>query len=197
MGRVIVGQTTATNMSNAVDGDKSKIQTSKSDGYLERVVKYIPAEVIAFYVFVNSLLAGLAKEPLASLKPGATSDQIAAKLIETTLANNTISLMAVSNLMLLLGASMAVIYLVIQHDPETGNEYVGLNAAVSFVGFFVWAYAVDAVALRPWHDGILASLLLASFSLISGAFSPSAQNIVTNAMGNLKRATFGGTGKQE
>jgi hypothetical protein len=203
MSRVIVGEPIIALKPTTLDGDhilpqsQPQAQTTKSDGYIERVIKYIPAEVVAFYVFVNSLLAGLAKEPLASLKPAATSEEIKAKLIETTLANHTISLMAVSNVMLVLAACMAVVYLYVQHDPEEGNEYVGLNAVVSFVGFFVWAYAVDAVALRPWHDGILASLILASFSLVSGAISPNAQNKVMNKLGDMKRAALSGFAKKE
>src|SRR5438552_3614119 len=32
-----------------------------ADNYLERMVKYVPAEVIAFFIFINAMLAQVAK----------------------------------------------------------------------------------------------------------------------------------------
>ena len=36
---------------------QGETDTKDGDGYLDRVAKYVPAEVVAFFIFVNSILA--------------------------------------------------------------------------------------------------------------------------------------------
>ena len=117
-----------------------------------------------------------------------TSNAIRQSLNAVMMANGSISVFAVAKLVLLLGAVMSVIYLVSQREADNPGEYLTLTAIVSFFSFFVWAYAVDAVAFRPIHDGVLASILLASFTLVSGAITPAAQDAMVKMIKFKKAA---------
>ena len=182
MGRIIIGESKPASPDAQATEVEKKPASQKADTYLERVAKYIPAEVVAFFVFVNSLLGEIAKSENANVANAKTSTEISKALEAVTMANGSLSVMTVAKLMLLLGAAMSVVYLFTQRDPAKDDEYLGLHAVVSAVGFFVWAYAVDAVAFRPIHDGVLASILLASYSLVSGAITPAAQDTIINMM---------------
>jgi hypothetical protein len=127
-------------------------QKSESDTYLLRIAKYIPAEIVAFFIFVNSILGEAIAKGSASMAH--------------------ISVTAIAWAALLLGFAMTPLYLLAQRDPTEPDESPGLNITMALFAFPVWAYAVDAVAFRPWHDGALASIVLATFSVISGAISP-------------------------
>ena len=45
------------------------------DGYLDRVAKYVPAEIVAFFIFVNSILANAVEKPVAKAMAAASNDE--------------------------------------------------------------------------------------------------------------------------
>ena len=48
-----------------VDDDQEDQGSKDGDGYLDRVAKYVPAEVVAFFIFVNSILVNATEQPVA------------------------------------------------------------------------------------------------------------------------------------
>ncbi|ESX16679.1 hypothetical protein X766_20895 [Mesorhizobium sp. LSJC255A00] len=59
-----------------VDDDKQEDQGSKGgDGYLDRVAKYVPAEVVAFFIFVNSILVNATEQPVAKALTDAVAEE--------------------------------------------------------------------------------------------------------------------------
>lgn len=159
---------------SGADGDE------KGDGYLERVAKYVPAEIVAFFIFVNAILSDAVDKKLASLnmEPGKALTEA---LNSASLAG--IEVVTVSWFVIVVSLLMIPIYLFNMRDPDDPEESLRLNIVIALLAFPFWAYAVDAVAFRQWHDGALASVLLATFSVISGAISP---ELVTKVKSSLK-----------
>ncbi len=122
-----------------------------ADNYLERVAKYVPAEVIGFFIVINAIL-----------------DQ-AARTGGKTAAMAGFSVMSIAVGVFI--AAMALTPLFIWYVREEGDAWV-TNAVVSTLAFPFWAYAVGAVAFTEYHDGNLAVILLAIFTVVSGLVSP-------------------------
>lgn len=142
-----------------------------NDNYAERVAKYIPAEVIAFFIFVNSILREDAGRATAGVPDPADATTLQQALDAATLG--WVSVWTVSWLVMLICLAMIPLYLLAMRDKDDPDEWPWLNIVVALAAFPVWAYAIDAVAFRPWHNGVLASIALATFSFISGAIAPS------------------------
>lgn len=140
------------------------------DNYLERVAKYVPAEIVAFFIFVNLILSDAIDKEIVNATPESYPTLLKQALQNATMAG--INVWAISWVAVGVGLVMIPLYLVSLRDPADPEERIGLNIVMAMAAFPVWAYAVDAVAFRPWHDGALASIVLATFSLISGAVSP-------------------------
>ncbi|MEI7804731.1 MAG: hypothetical protein WCI56_05330 [Hyphomicrobiales bacterium] len=121
------------------------------DNYLERMAKYVPAEVLAFSLFINGILG-------QAVKTGGSAASMAGVPV-TTIA------------MLALIAGMIVTPLFMWYVREEGDAWL-TNAIVSTLLFPVWAYAMGAVAFADIHDGNLAAILLASVTVGSGLVSP-------------------------
>ena len=121
------------------------------DGYLERVVKYVPAEIIAFSMIINAILDQAVKNggPNA-LMAGLPVTMIAwaALLVATILT--------------------PVFCWYVQKD---GDAWIA-NAVVSTLAFPFWAYLMGAVAFEDFHDGNLAVILLLAFTAVSGLVTP-------------------------
>ncbi|MER8433418.1 hypothetical protein [Mesorhizobium caraganae] len=170
------------------DGDQDA-GSKGGDGYLDRVAKYVPAEVVAFFIFVNSILDNAAEEPVAKALsdavaaeskgiPGDIPGAVRAAIYKIEMAG--ISVWTISWAVLFIALAMTPIYLKSVSDAADNAEAPGANIVMSMLAFPFWAYAVDALALRPWHDGALASIMLATFTLISGAVRPEYINSVLN-----------------
>ncbi|TRD03541.1 hypothetical protein FJV76_15890 [Mesorhizobium sp. WSM4303] len=147
------------------------------DGYLDRVAKYVPAEVVAFFIFVNSILDNAAEEPVAkalatALDEKSTDVPGAVRAAIDTVKMAGFSIWNISWIVLIIALAMTPIYLKSVSDAADSAEAPGANIVMSMLAFPFWAYAVNALALRPWHDGALASIMLATFTLISGAIRP-------------------------
>ena len=154
----------------AGDAEGDGTEQKGGDGYLQRVAKYIPAEVVAFFIFVNSILGDAIDKHISDSTPETYPAQLSKALSTAKMAG--LSVWSISWGAILLGFIMTLLYLLAVRDPNDKQEHAGLNILVALAAFPVWAYAVDAVAFRPWHDGAFASIILASFSVVSGAISP-------------------------
>lgn len=159
------------------------------DGYLDRVAKYVPAEVVAFFIFVNSILDNAAEDPVAKALsdavaaeskgiPGDIPGAVRAAIYKIEMAG--ISVWTISWAVLFVALAMTPVYLKSVSDAADNAEAPGANIVMSMLAFPFWAYAVDALAFRPWHDGALASIMLATFTLISGAVRPEYINAALN-----------------
>ena len=125
----------------------------QQDDYLLRAAKYVPAEVLAFSVFINAILD-------QSLRDGGKAATMAG-----------IPVMAVAVAALIVGTIMAPFFVWYVHEK---NDAWITNACVSFVAFPFWSYALGAVAFTGMRDGNLAAILLATFTVASGLIKPAA-----------------------
>jgi hypothetical protein len=124
------------------------------DNYLERMVKYVPAEIIAGSMLINAILA-------QAMKSGGPT---------TTMAGFPVSGIAVGAL--ILGLVLTPIFC--WYVREDGDAWV-TNALVSTIAFPFWAYLMGAVAFANHHDGNLAAILVLTFTAVSGLVSPRAR----------------------
>jgi hypothetical protein len=124
------------------------------DSYLERIAKYVPAEMLAFSIFINAILD-------QAMKSGGKLTAMAGVPVVT------IALIA-------LAACMFFTPLFVWHVRQKGDAWL-TNAIMSFLAFPVWAYAIGNVAFYDYRDGNLAAIVLVSFSLLSGLVAPRAR----------------------
>jgi hypothetical protein len=123
----------------------------QQDGYLERIAKYVPAEVLAFSIFINAILD-------QAMKTGGR---------DATMAG--IPVMTIALIALAAGTLLAPFF--VWYVREEGDDWI-TNAAVSFVAFPFWSYALGAVAFTGYRDGNLAAILVATFTVMSGVIKP-------------------------
>jgi hypothetical protein len=121
------------------------------DNYLERMVKYVPAEVIAGSMLINSILA-------QAMKSDGTTATMAGFPV-TSIADGA----------LILGLVLTPLFC--WYVREDGDAWI-VNALVSTVAFPFWAYLMGAVAFADHHDGNLAAILVLTFTAMSGLVSP-------------------------
>jgi hypothetical protein len=121
------------------------------DNYLERIAKYVPAEVIAFFIFINAILD-------QAVRIGGKSAMMAG-----------FPVMSIAVAALIAGTILTPVFM--WYVREDGDAWI-TNAFVSTFAFPVWAYALGAVAFADYRDGNLAVILLASFTVVSGLVSP-------------------------
>jgi hypothetical protein len=122
-----------------------------TDGYLERIAKYVPAEMLAFSIFINAILD-------QTVKTGG-------KL--TSMAGFPVVTIAV----IAFAACWICSPLFVWYVRQKGDAWV-VNALMSFLAFPIWSYAIGNVAFQDYRDGNLAAILLVSFSLLSGLVAP-------------------------
>lgn len=121
------------------------------DNYLERIAKYVPAEVLAFSIFINAILD-------QAMRSGGKAP--------TMVGMPVIAIAAVALIVGMLAAPFFVWYV---HEKD--DAWV-TNACVSFLAFPFWSYAMGAVAFTDYRDGNLAVILLATFTVASGLIKP-------------------------
>ena len=121
------------------------------DRYLERMVKYIPAEIVGCSMLVNSILAQ------AMVAGGGTA----------SMAGFSVTSIAVGAL--LVGLLLTPLFC--WYVREDGDAWL-TNAIVSTVAFPFWAYLMGAVAFDKIHDGNLAVILILTFIGVSGLVAP-------------------------
>ncbi len=123
------------------------------DGYLERMVKYVPAEIIAFSMIINAILE-------QAMKSGGGHAAMAGVPVPVIAAVALI-------------VACALTPLFCWYVRLDGDAWV-TNAIVSTVALPFWAYLMGAVAFAPIHDGNLAAILVMSFTVVSGLVAPRA-----------------------
>ena len=129
----------------------SERSAPRTDNYLERIAKYVPGEVLAFFIFINVILE-------QAVRTGGKS-AVMAGLPVTTVAQGA----------LVVGLVLTPLF--IWYVREEGDAWL-TNAVVSTLAFPFWAYALGAVAFDAHWDGNLAAILLATFTVVSGLISP-------------------------
>jgi hypothetical protein len=125
-----------------------------ADSYLERIAKYVPGEVLAFFVFINVILE-------QAVKTGGKAAMMAGIPV-TTVARGGI----------VVGLMLTPLF--VWYVREEGDAWL-TNAIVSTLAFPFWAYALGAVAFEEHWDGNLAAILLATFTVMSGLITPRAR----------------------
>ena len=133
------------------DGQES---AAGGDNYLERIAKYVPGEVLAFFIFVNAILAQAAKI-------GGTAASMAGIPVATVAQGALI-------------VCMILVPLFVWYVREKGDAWL-TNAFVSTLAFPFWAYALGATAFSDYWDGNLAAILLLTFTVVSGLVAPRAR----------------------
>jgi heme/copper-type cytochrome/quinol oxidase subunit 3 len=121
------------------------------DGYLERMVKYVPAEIIAFSMLINAILE-------QAMKSGGEN---------AAMAGVPVPVIATGALII----ACALTPLFCWYVRRDGDAWV-TNAVVSTIALPFWAYLMGAVAFANHHDGNLAAILLMSFTVVSGLVAP-------------------------
>lgn len=124
---------------------------AQGDNYLERIAKYVPAEVIAFSLFINAILD-------QAVRAGGPSATMAG-----------FPVMSIAQIALVAGILLTPLF--VWYVREEGDAWV-TNAIVSALLFPFWAYAMGAVAFADYRDGNLAAMLLATVTVVSGFISP-------------------------
>ena len=126
---------------------KSASAGARKNEYVERIAKYVPAEIIAAYTGLNALLINFPKGMLFG-------SFIACFAVCAVLTPFYFKLIAV------------------QRDKPS----LLMQCTVSFFAFFVWAYATDGdkgvfgAAVLDIYNQSVGGVLLILFSLISGLF---------------------------
>ena len=123
-----------------------------SDNYLERVAKYVPAEVLAFSLFVNSILE-------QAVRTGGKAAMMAGFPV-TSIALGALAV----------GCLLAPMF--VWFVREEGDALAHQCDLVSTLAFPFWAYAMNAVAFADYRDGNFAAILLATFTACSGLITP-------------------------
>jgi len=125
--------------------------TVAGDNYLERMVKYIPGEVIGFSMLINAILD-------QAQKAGGTN---------AAMAGLPIGVIATGAL--LVGLILTPLFC--WYVREDGDAWI-TNAVVSTIAFPFWSYLMGAVAFAKFHDGNLAVILILTFTAVSGLVTP-------------------------
>jgi hypothetical protein len=124
------------------------------DNYLERMVKYVPAEIFAGFMLVNAIL----DQAMKSGGPNAA------------MAGFPVSDIAVGALVF----GMMLVPLFCWYVREENDAWI-THAIVATVAFPFWAYLLGAVAFADHHDGNLAVILVLTFTGVSGLVAPRAR----------------------
>ncbi len=131
------------------------------DNYLERTAKYLPGEVLAFFIIINAILQ-------QAMQTGGASATMAG-LPVTTVAQGA------------LAVGIVLVPLFVWYVREEGDAWV-TNALVSTLLFPFWAYALGAAAFNTMWDGNLAAILLVTATVLSGLVMPRQQRAVAQAV---------------
>ncbi|WP_128923175.1 hypothetical protein [Bradyrhizobium guangxiense] len=119
-----------------------------ADGYLDKVVKYVPADIIAAWTAIAGVL-----RPVVGTQPATGAH---------------LTLLVICFLIV-----MGVAYWwTLKATAEAGQPPATKQAIVAVIAFVVWVLALgdlqDALKLLSWWDIVYAKVILILFTLISG-----------------------------
>jgi len=153
--------TTKTVMFNKASSDTGQTEEVKQN-YFDRIRGYIPVEVVAFYVFVNSLISDhVFKTPEEA--------EIQASGLWALTADGYVAVLST-----IFGIVGTVVYIKMT-ARDNGFAAWKLSATVAIIAFLVWIYAMDAKIFDVLKYEVIPSvsgLLLASFTLFVGIVVP-------------------------
>jgi hypothetical protein len=139
-------------LEDVIQSPSSAAGAAAGDNYLERMVKYVPAEVIGGSMVVNAMLS----------QATMTSGGHAAVMAGLPVA-------MIADVALLIGFLLTPLFC--WYVREEGDAWI-INALVSTLAFPFWAYLMGAVAFAGHYDGNLAAILVLTFTAVSGLVSP-------------------------
>lgn len=127
-----------------------------TDGYKDRLVKYLPAESVAFYAFADKMLASYFGIDQTASVAARAADSLPVILAWLLL------------LLCIIGTPIYLYRQRIQGQPWK------LHAATSTVAFIVWAYALGGsiFLLNNWYHVLAAGLAAPIFTFVSGWIEP-------------------------
>jgi putative flippase GtrA len=122
------------------------LQSQKLDTYFDRVIKYIPADIVAAWVAVVGIV-----------KSGATGTSAALALW----------------IAFVFGAILTAIW-TWKQTSVAGLPAVPKQILISSVAFIVWVFALGGPQFDglTWYNPMYGSLLLIAYTLIVGLFDP-------------------------
>ncbi len=135
-------------------GASQAVKSKQRDGYLERMVKYVPAEIIAFSMIVNAIFD-------QAVKNGGP---------DAMMAGLPLTIIAWAALLVALVLTPTLCW----YLRKDGDAWI-VNAVMSTVAFPFWAYLMGAVEFADFHDGNLAAILVLTFTAVSGLVMPSSR----------------------
>jgi xanthine/uracil permease len=126
-----------------VAGKTRGIGTSRNE-YVERVAKYIPAEIVAGYLAINGMIEAADPENAARL--------------------------GLAWGLFVIGVIVTPVYLTMVGKP-TGQQRI--TVWISTFAFVVWAYALGGpFEMSGYHNGLLGSVAVGVVTWLSGLFVP-------------------------
>lgn len=128
-------------------------QQTDTDDYTTRMVKYIPAEVVAFYLAADKLFV-----------KGAQA--VNANIADTFVAGHLFYFSIAVFVIAVIGTP---IYL---RQQATEGEPWQVQAAVSTLAFVIWAYAVQGQIFAAIYSSAIAAFLVLVFTFASGFVKP-------------------------
>lgn len=144
----------------ASNREAAPVEGNVADGYIERVRAYIPVEIIAFFIFVNSLVNSTTIRAESQTQPARIT-------IEGADAFVAVAALAV-------GAVATVVYAYLAAKNNKSPVWT-VQATVSLCAFLVWTYAMGGNGYHALGLAVIpsvAGLLLATFTLFSGFVVP-------------------------
>ena len=156
-----------------------------TDGFAARVSKYVPAEVLAFYITVENVLRELFNRALPGGKPVAAGGTQAGGSAAVTAADQFL----VDNgagLLIILCIVLIPVYLI--YNSEKGADKYWRHSAISVVLFLIWIYSLNGVVfdqgvkflnvlpgfnLSNYYSASLSAIFMALVTAASGLFTVS------------------------
>jgi hypothetical protein len=124
-----------------------------TDDYTTRIVKYIPAEVVAFYLAADKLFVKAANVVNAN---------IAEIFVNDHLRYFSIAVFVIG----LIGTPLYI------YQQATDDDPWQVQAGVSTVAFVIWAYAIQGQIFTPFYSSAIAAFLILVFTFASGFVKP-------------------------
>lgn len=129
---------------SSMGGGNAAQAGDQEDGYLDRVAKYIPAEILAAYVTLLNIAP--TTHDKAAIRHGILTAALIACFVLTPA------------------------YFYLRAKPPLPKR---LQIVVSTIAFPVWSYALGGIWVDwKWHEPAIASALLIVFTLVAGLFEP-------------------------
>ncbi len=150
--------------------------TVGGDTYLDRIAKYVPAEVMAGYMSLDRLVApgsgaAAAKTRSAEAAGAAAISAPAVPVTGAELLSANLPMIVFAFALLL--TPFYIMQLARRSEP--GTPWV-THAVVATLAFLVWAYSMQGgiFTQHQMYDPQVAGVVLVAFSIVSGLFTPAA-----------------------